>query len=80
MNNNNFVIMKNIFFQEMTYKERASLAINPMGKQLLEIMEQKQTNLAVSVDFTTSTEILHVSFERFFRSVKLSGLGFPSFT
>ncbi|XP_053384140.1 uridine 5'-monophosphate synthase-like isoform X2 [Mercenaria mercenaria] len=45
---------------EMTYKERANLCKNSVSKQLLEIMEQKQSNLAVSADHTSASDILQL--------------------
>ena len=46
--------------QEMTFKERASLSENKLSQRLFNIMEEKRSNLAVSVDLTTSHDILQV--------------------
>lgn len=44
----------------ITYSEKAKLIANPVAKKLLEIMEQKQTNLSVAVDVTTKSELLQI--------------------
>ncbi|XP_060555901.1 uncharacterized protein LOC132716609 [Ruditapes philippinarum] len=44
----------------MTFKERANLCSNSVSKKLLEIMEQKQSNLAISVDLTNCKDILQM--------------------
>jgi hypothetical protein len=41
-----------------TYGDRAEDASNPTAKLLLQTMERKKTNLAVSVDVTTSSDFL----------------------
>ncbi|RXK37500.1 orotidine 5'-phosphate decarboxylase [Tremella mesenterica] len=43
-----------------TYAERAKLHPNPTARRLLEIMERKKSNLAVSVDVTTVKEVLDI--------------------
>jgi len=43
-----------------TYAERASSQSNPAAKRLLELMDRKQTNLCVSVDVTTTQEVLEI--------------------
>ena len=43
-----------------TYAERASSQVNPAAKRLLELMDRKQTNLCVSVDVTTTQEVLDI--------------------
>ena len=43
-----------------TYAERASSQVNSAAKRLLELMDRKQTNLCVSVDVTTTQEVLDI--------------------
>ena len=43
-----------------SYAERALLHSNPAAKQLLETIERKKSNLAVSVDLTKSADFLNV--------------------
>jgi hypothetical protein len=43
-----------------TYAERASSQANPAAKRLLQLMDRKQTNLCVSVDVTTTKEVLEI--------------------
>ncbi|KAE9397138.1 Orotidine 5'-phosphate decarboxylase [Gymnopus androsaceus JB14] len=47
-------------FLRQTYGQRVQNHSNPAAKQLLEIMEKKKTNLAVSVDVTKSKEFLAI--------------------
>ena len=42
----------------MTFLERSLEAKNPTGKKLLQLIHNKQTNLCVSVDVTSSDELL----------------------
>lgn len=42
----------------LSYEKRAELATNPIAKQLFNIMAVKKTNLCLSVDLTTTTEVL----------------------
>ncbi|XP_030845608.1 uridine 5'-monophosphate synthase [Strongylocentrotus purpuratus] len=43
------------------YKARTELCEHPVAKQLFSIMEDKQTNLAFSVDVTTSSQVLELA-------------------
>ncbi|XP_041472334.1 uridine 5'-monophosphate synthase-like [Lytechinus variegatus] len=43
------------------YQARAELCQHPVAKQLFGIMEDKQTNLAFSVDVTTSSQVLELA-------------------
>ncbi|KAK7881005.1 hypothetical protein WMY93_030594 [Mugilogobius chulae] len=46
----------------MTYAERAKLPkIHPLASKLLNIMEEKQSNLCVSADVTSSEELLEIA-------------------
>lgn len=45
----------------LTYAVRAKLCLNPLGKTLLELMENKKTNLAIAADVTTSAELLKIA-------------------
>lgn len=45
---------------QLTYAERAARQPNPAARALLECMERKQTNLSVSVDVTTKSDLLSV--------------------
>ncbi len=44
-----------------SYADRAQQTKNPVAKKLLDLMEQKQTNLCVSADLTTAQEILDLA-------------------
>ena len=44
----------------MSFKERAEVTENKLSRQLLSLMEEKKSNLAVSVDLTLSHDILQV--------------------
>ncbi|WWC92644.1 orotidine 5'-phosphate decarboxylase [Kwoniella dendrophila CBS 6074] len=44
----------------LPYSERIKLHTNPTAKKILEIMDRKKTNLAVSVDVNTASEALEV--------------------
>ena len=41
-----------------TYKERADLCTNPTAKKLLNLMEEKKTNLAVAFDIASGKQLL----------------------
>lgn len=41
-----------------SYKQRAALATHPLAKRLLQLMEDKQSNLAVSADLTDKKALL----------------------
>ena len=43
-----------------TYGSRAPLHINPTARRILETMERKKSNLCVSLDVTTSEEVLDI--------------------
>lgn len=43
----------------LSYKERANTCIAPIAKRLLQLMEDKKTNLALSVDVTSAAELLY---------------------
>ncbi|XP_072171665.1 uridine 5'-monophosphate synthase-like [Diadema setosum] len=47
----------------LSYGARAGLCQHPVAKQLLNIMEEKQTNLAFSVDVTSSNRVLELADE-----------------
>lgn len=44
----------------LSYNERAQMCINPLTKRLLQLMDQKSTNLALSADVSTSAQLLKV--------------------
>jgi orotidine-5'-phosphate decarboxylase len=46
--------------QSQTYSERAAKHSNAAARQLLELMERKNTNLCVSVDVTSKIDFLAV--------------------
>ena len=45
----------------LSYSERASFTKNPTARQLLELMDRKETNLAVSADVTTKNDLLSLA-------------------
>lgn len=45
----------------LTYEQRAKLCENPTAIKLLRIMAEKKTNLAVSVDLVSSTDLLRLA-------------------
>ncbi|EFJ06281.1 hypothetical protein SELMODRAFT_236575 [Selaginella moellendorffii] len=47
--------------KRLAYGERAVLAQNAAGKKLLDLMEQKKSNLSVAADVTTSEELLKLA-------------------
>lgn len=47
--------------KELTYPERAKQCQNAVAKQLFSLMEEKKTNLALSLDVTTSSEFLSIA-------------------
>ncbi|HVV69657.1 MAG TPA: orotidine-5'-phosphate decarboxylase [Gammaproteobacteria bacterium] len=47
--------------QTLSYAERIPYCPNPTAKKLLSLIEQKQTNLAVSADAFRSTELLNLA-------------------
>jgi uridine monophosphate synthetase len=44
-----------------SYKERATHCSSPLAKRLLQLMDDKQTNLALSADVTTTNELLKLA-------------------
>jgi len=46
----------------MTYKERAALCSNVIAKKLFTIMEEKQSNLVLSADLNSTSDLLQVLF------------------
>lgn len=42
----------------LTYSQRAESSLNPTGHALLRLMDEKQTNLALAADVTTSRELI----------------------
>ncbi len=45
----------------LTYSQRADYSLNPTGQKLLRLMDEKQTNLSIAADVTTSEELLHIA-------------------
>ncbi len=45
----------------LSYSQRAESALNPTGRALLKLMDEKQTNLALAADVTTVKELLHLA-------------------
>jgi len=45
----------------LSYSQRSSYSLNPTGQHLLRLMDEKQTNLAIAADVTTSAELLHIA-------------------
>ena len=45
----------------VSYSTRAKFCTNSLGKKLLELMDRKQTNLAIAADVTTSAELLKIA-------------------
>ncbi|XP_071443411.1 uridine 5'-monophosphate synthase [Hetaerina americana] len=46
---------------KMAFGERASVAVNPVGKGLLQLMEAKKTNLCVAVDVLSAEKLLSMA-------------------
>lgn len=44
-----------------TYSQRATLSSSLLGKKLFHLMDEKQTNLALSADVTTSSELIDLA-------------------
>lgn len=44
----------------LAYRQRANNYENPTAKRLLEIMDEKQTNLCLSVDVTSKSKLLAI--------------------
>lgn len=42
----------------MSYSQRGRLSLNPIGRRLFSLMDEKQTNLVLSLDVTTVKEVL----------------------
>jgi uridine monophosphate synthetase len=47
--------------RNLSYKRRAELCKNPTAKRLFALMEEKQTNLCVAADVTSSRELLKLA-------------------
>lgn len=47
----------------LTYSQRAELCANPTAKQLLALMDKKQTNLSIAADVTTKSALLKIADE-----------------
>lgn len=64
-----------------SYASRASSHSNPTAKRLLEIMERKKSNLALSIDVTTCKEVLDIvrTVGSSLCMVKVSELSLPLF-
>jgi uridine monophosphate synthetase len=45
----------------LSYSQRAASALNPTGHRLLHLMDEKQTNLALSADLTTKQALLELA-------------------
>jgi uridine monophosphate synthetase len=45
----------------LTYHERAKFCLSVVGKQLLELMDHKKTNLALSADVTSAADLLEIA-------------------
>lgn len=48
-------------FSRLTFKERASYCLSPMGSRLLQLLDEKETNLAVSADVISATKLLELA-------------------
>ncbi|MBD3311067.1 MAG: orotate phosphoribosyltransferase [Candidatus Magasanikbacteria bacterium] len=46
-----------------TYTRRADLCTNPIAKKLLNLMDKKQSNLAIAADVTTKAELIKIADE-----------------
>lgn len=45
----------------LSYSQRAAYSLNPTGQHLLRLMDEKQTNLCLAADVTTSEELLQLA-------------------
>ncbi len=52
-----------MFSNELTYGQRAEKCRNPVAKEIFSLMEQKQSNLALSADVVTGQELLKIAEE-----------------
>lgn len=48
-------------FSRLSYGERANYCLSSMGRQLLQLMEDKQTNLCLSADVTSAEKLLELA-------------------
>lgn len=55
------MIMTKMQAKALTYIQRATLSANTTARELLLIMEEKKSNLAVAVDVTTKEELLNLA-------------------
>lgn len=46
---------------KLSYADRAAHGKNPLARQLLQLMDDKQTNLALSADVTSAKELIHLA-------------------
>jgi len=45
----------------LTYSERAKYSLNPTGQKLLHLMDEKQTNLCIAADVTSTKQLLEIA-------------------
>lgn len=48
-------------FSRLSYTERASYCISPVASRLFQLLDEKETNLALSADVTTSAHLLELA-------------------
>ncbi len=45
----------------LSYSQRAESCLNPTGRKLLQLMDEKKSNLALAADVTSTEELLHLA-------------------
>jgi orotidine 5'-phosphate decarboxylase subfamily 1 len=54
-------MIMNLMNMNLTFTERSHLCKNPIGRDLLQLMDKKKSNLALAVDVPTKKELLYLA-------------------